>query len=82
MPAHSPPPPIASIAENIRLRPKASCIGRSENCSATVTTDMDENDVMVPAAQPIICACITKIASNGPIMGAKKPSSGAEDITG
>ena len=39
MPAHSPPPPIASIAENIRLRPKASCIGRSENCSATVTTD-------------------------------------------
>ena len=53
MPAHSPPPPIASIAENIRLRPKASCIGRSENCSATVTTDMDENDVMVPAAQPI-----------------------------
>ena len=52
--AHRPPPTKANPPEAHKFRPAERTEVGSLNNSPTRTTDNDENEVMVPAAQPIM----------------------------
>ena len=68
--------------ETNKFFPNANSNGFRLNWFATVIIDIDEKEVIVPDAQPIMWLCIKKIASYTDTYGLRIASIGADEITG